>query len=495
MKDATILVEGVSKKFRLGAAPIDGLFAERLHRFVTAPWRMIRSSAMQSQPTIAMGGMTEEESISQSENGSESIHRDSSTNASTSHLPDTLLPRRHQAPDDEVLTSELQSSDQEGIASSADLVNPLDADAMAMHETTLWALQDINFEVSAGEVIGLIGGNGAGKSTLLKILTRITRPTSGRVGIAGRVGSLLEVGTGFHPELTGRENVFLNGAILGMTKGEIKGKFDEIVAFAGIERFLDTPVKRYSSGMHTRLAFSVAAHLEPEVLLVDEVLAVGDAKFQARCLDKMGQVSKSGRTIVFVSHNMRAIRTLCTRVLLLKSGRLVQDGTTDDVVNYYEAEVGSERREHYWSPDSVPGDMALQLLGAKIKGVPTETRISPQMSFEVSVLVNSSIPHQQVTVVLQFCDAGRALRFVTTAAPVELDCRRHEFCCQIPGRLLNDGVHLIDVLLYRDGTVPVVSKGGVLNLDIVPDTGLNGITRQVAGAVRPLLDWVHTPVT
>src|SRR6185295_2097393 len=180
-----------------------------------------------------------------------------------------------------------------------------------------WALKDVSFEIRRGEVLGIIGRNGAGKSTMLKILSRITEPTSGRIGIRGRVASLLEVGTGFHPELTGRENIFLNGAILGMSRAEITAKFDEIVAFAEVERFLDTPVKRYSSGMYVRLAFAVAAHLEPEILIVDEVLAVGDAQFQKKCLGKMGEVSRTGRTILFVSHNLTAIRTLCQRCILL----------------------------------------------------------------------------------------------------------------------------------------------------------------------------------
>jgi lipopolysaccharide transport system ATP-binding protein len=186
---------------------------------------------------------------------------------------------------------------------------------------SFWALKDINFEVNQGEVVGIIGRNGAGKSTLLKVLSRITEPTTGEIETFGRVGSLLEVGTGFHPELTGRENVYLNGAILGMRQGEIAAKFDEIVAFAEVDRFLDTPVKYYSSGMYTRLAFAVAAHLEPAILVVDEVLAVGDAQFQKKCLGKMGEVAKGGRTVLFVSHNMGAILTLCQRTIVLRGGK------------------------------------------------------------------------------------------------------------------------------------------------------------------------------
>jgi len=199
----------------------------------------------------------------------------------------------------------------------------------------VWALKDINFEVKQGEVLGIIGKNGAGKSTLLKILSRVTTPTVGEIKVKGRIASLLEVGTGFHPELTGRENIFLNGAILGMSKQEIRSKFDEIVDFSGVERYIDTPVKRYSSGMYVRLAFAVAAHLEPEILIVDEVLAVGDAEFQKKCLGKMKDVSGQGRTVLFVSHNMGAIQSLCTRGLCMNNGRVSLDGKIDEVVSHY----------------------------------------------------------------------------------------------------------------------------------------------------------------
>lgn len=205
----------------------------------------------------------------------------------------------------------------------------------------LWALRDISFEMKPGEVLGVIGRNGAGKSTLLKILSRITEPTQGRVILNGRVSSLLEVGTGFHPELTGRENIYLNGTILGMRKSEVDRKFDEIVAFSGVEKFIDTPVKRYSSGMKVRLAFSVAAHLEPEVLMIDEVLAVGDAEFQKKCLGKMDDVRRSGRTVLFVSHDMAAIRALCPRTILLENGAIVRDDETEHVIGRYFREGGA----------------------------------------------------------------------------------------------------------------------------------------------------------
>jgi lipopolysaccharide transport system ATP-binding protein len=213
-----------------------------------------------------------------------------------------------------------------------------------------YALKDINLEIHAGDRVGIIGSNGAGKSTLLKILSRITEPTGGRISIRGRVASLLEVGTGFHPELTGRENVFLNGAILGMARSEIRRKFDEIVSFAEVEKFLDTPVKRYSSGMYVRLAFAVAAHLEPEILVVDEVLAVGDAQFQKKCLGKMEDVSKNdGRTILFVSHNMGVINQLCKKAVLLKKGEMVSYGPSNEIVDLYIS--SNQRFENQYVPD------------------------------------------------------------------------------------------------------------------------------------------------
>jgi len=224
-----------------------------------------------------------------------------------------------------------------------------------------WALKDVSFEIKQGEVVGLIGRNGAGKSTLLKLLSRITEPTRGRIRLKGRVASLLEVGTGFHPELTGRENIFLNGAILGMGKMEIRRKFDEIVAFSEVEKFLDMPVKRYSSGMYVRLAFAVAAHLEPEILLVDEVLAVGDAAFQKKCLGKMGEVARGGRTVLFVSHNMDAVRTLCQRGILFEDGKIKADGSAEGVVEDYLAglSTGFSRKQ------SADAAMAIQKVALK----------------------------------------------------------------------------------------------------------------------------------
>jgi lipopolysaccharide transport system ATP-binding protein len=235
------------------------------------------------------------------------------------------------------------------------------------HSHTIWALKDVSFELKHGEVVGIIGRNGAGKSTLLKILSRITKPTAGFAEIHGRVGSLLEVGTGFHPELSGRENIYLNGTILGMKKSEIQRKFDEIVAFAELEKFIDTPVKRYSSGMYVRLAFAVAAHLETEILLADEVLAVGDGEFQKKCLGKMGEVAKQGRTVLFVSHNMGAVLNLCPRVILFHFGQLMHDGPAESTIKNYLAHPSSKTAQAF--DDDNPersGNGAIRLVGARI---------------------------------------------------------------------------------------------------------------------------------
>ena len=230
-----------------------------------------------------------------------------------------------------------------------------------------WALKDVSFEIKRGEVVGIIGRNGAGKSTLLKILSRITEPTAGRIRLGGRVASLLEVGTGFHPELTGRENIFLNGAILGMTKTEIKAKFDEIVAFSEVEKFLDTPVKHYSSGMYVRLAFAVAAHLDPEILIVDEVLAVGDAQFQKKCLGKMKNIAGAGRTVLFVSHNLPSVTALCDRAIQLTRGTVAADGEASHIATQYACDDLQLQAERVWSfPGDAPGDDIVRLISASV---------------------------------------------------------------------------------------------------------------------------------
>ena len=261
------------------------------------------------------------------------------------------------------------------------LKRPFNRGGDTPNRETFWALKDISFEVKHGEVLGIIGRNGAGKSTLLKILSRITKPTTGHADIYGRVGSLLEVGTGFHPELTGRENIFLNGAVLGMSRRDIEKRFDEIVAFAEVEQFLDTPTKRYSSGMYMRLAFAVAAHLEPEVLIVDEVLAVGDAEFQKKSLGKMGQVARSGRTVLFVSHNMAAVESLCTRGIVLKAGVVAFEGTQSEAIAYYADQMHTSDENDLVSRSDRRGngDVRITAIHARrTDGTPTDMVFSGQ---------------------------------------------------------------------------------------------------------------------
>jgi lipopolysaccharide transport system ATP-binding protein len=278
-----------------------------------------------------------------------------------------------------------RNGDSRAAAHVAGLAPPTSVSSREARSEFIWALKEISFEVRRGEVIGLIGRNGAGKSTLLKILSRITEPTTGEVRIRGRVGSLLEVGTGFHPELTGRENIYLNGAILGMKKAEIERKFDEIVSFAEIEKFLDTPVKRYSSGMYMRLAFSVAAHLQPEILLVDEVLAVGDVAFQKKCLGKMGDVAKEGRTVLLVSHNMAAIQSLCEKAYLLDNGILASDGPVQEVVHDYLQSANSISTIRLDQRQDRSGDGTVRIVSIQIESTDSEKVIRSDSRLKVTI--------------------------------------------------------------------------------------------------------------
>jgi len=255
-------------------------------------------------------------------------------------------------------------------------------------ETEFWALRDVTFDVRRGEVVGIIGRNGAGKSTLLKVLSRITEPTAGRIGLKGRVASLLEVGTGFHPELSGRENVYLNGAVLGMKHAEVRRKFDEIVEFAGVEKFLDTPVKRYSSGMYVRLAFAVAAHLEPEILIVDEVLAVGDSEFQKKCLDKMREVTDGGRTVLFVSHNLSAVAALCNRAIYLKAGRMLLAGESGEVIAKYQSDVAHHDEEPVSNPAFRSGSGTHRILELR----PATKEFAPRGPMEFTAKIRRNAP-------------------------------------------------------------------------------------------------------
>jgi len=368
-----------------------------------------------------------------------------------------------------------------------------------------WALRDVNFTINRGEVVGIIGRNGAGKSTLLKILSRVTEPTTGRVRLCGRVASLLEVGTGFHPELSGRENIFLNGAILGMSRAEIRRKFDEIVAFAEVERFLDTPVKHYSSGMYVRLAFSVAAHLEPEILIVDEVLAVGDAVFQRKCLGKMESVARSeGRTVLFVSHNMGAVQTLCTRAVLLAEGRLVATGTAREMTARY-LERGSEAfGQRLWPAGApAPGDgqvlrvHALRVLdpaGTPTGLVPIESSFQVELDYEIlspvtRLWVGFVLHSLNGEPVLCSGDQNFALQPTRARAP-----GRYRSRCTVPANLLNEDRYTFTLLSQIPGVRETARSENVLQLEVVQRDAIVGGGRQ-PGFLRPILDWEITPLS
>ena len=319
---------------------------------------------------------------------------------------------------------------------------------------TIWALNDISFDVHKGEVLGVIGRNGAGKSTLLKILSRVTEPTKGFAEIHGRVGSLLEVGTGFHPELTGRENIALNGAILGMKRSEIDRKFDEIVEFSGVEKFIDTPVKRYSSGMYLRLAFAVAAHMEPEILVVDEVLAVGDAEFQRKCLGKMSDVASEGRTVLFVSHNMSAILRLTQESIVLEKGKLVLRAPSPQAVDYYLTSGFSQTGERYWQPDEVPAKadpfrpVALRVLDPRGKVVNTVRSVEP-VTVEVEYAVEAPITGLRVGLYLMATYGEHIFTSFDTDDQVQYDqfgvrkAGRYISRCDIPADFLNEGRYVL----------------------------------------------------
>jgi lipopolysaccharide transport system ATP-binding protein len=355
----------------------------------------------------------------------------------------------------------------------------------------VWALQNVDFKVEHGKVMGIIGRNGAGKSTLLKILSRTTAPTKGDVKIKGRVASLLEVGTGFHPELTGRENIFLNGAILGMTKNEIKHKFDDIVSFAGVERYVDTPVKRYSSGMYVRLAFSVAAHLEPEILIVDEVLAVGDAEFQKKCLGKMKDVSSNeGRTILFVSHNMTAIKNLCDTVLYMRNGKVVEVGATYNVINNYLSHyVNSSLRQAFADPTEAAGNDWV-----KVKRI----EICPQLENEFSpITVNTPVnvefefwnyvENKEINLSLHLYTIAQECVFNVGTPALKLSKGIHKGVCKIPANLLNDGIYSVSMMVVADKSHPIYNYENAVSFEVQENRDASGWHGKWPGFVRPNL--------
>jgi lipopolysaccharide transport system ATP-binding protein len=367
----------------------------------------------------------------------------------------------------------------------------------------VWALRGVNFSVKPGEVLGIIGRNGAGKSTLLKILSRVTSPTEGEIKVKGRIASLLEVGTGFNPDLTGRDNIYLNGAILGMRKREIDRKFDEIVAFSEVEAYIDTPVKRYSSGMYVRLAFAVAAHLEPEILIVDEVLAVGDAAFQKKCLGKMGEVVKGGRTVLFVSHNMSQIVRICQRCLLLEHGRVTADGDVSRVTaEYLRNEAGSAGMRTWSSLDSAPGDDVARLKSVRILA---QDRVAQSVNVLEPVTIEMEFWNYReganLAAVFSFLNAQGVILFVAADFFEPLWGRKprprglHRVRCRIPGGLFNEG--WVGVVAEVATWTPIYHihflQSEAVSFQVV-DPGHPGSLRKVwardlPGAVRPMQTW------
>ncbi len=366
----------------------------------------------------------------------------------------------------------------------------------------LWALRDVSFSVSEGERLGLIGHNGAGKSTLLKILSRITKPTSGTASITGRVGSLLEVGTGFHSELSGRENIYLNGAILGMQRTEIERKFDEIVAFSEIEAFLDTPVKHYSTGMHMRLAFSVAAHLDPEVLIVDEVLAVGDVGFQRKCLRKMREVGESGRTVIFVSHDMQSITRLCDRVIWLKDGEVKSDGEAKHVVSEYLHEQSQTGAEKIWDDaETAPGNDLVQLRSVRVRQPDGSISSSMDIRREVKIEIRYEVlrPGRIIVPSVKLNNEQGACIFVSHDwndgwRHTEREPGMYETTVTVPGNLLSEGTVFVTVTAatYQPHDIHFDQRDAVtFNVIDSPDgdAARGDFAGPMQGVVRPVLEW------
>lgn len=367
----------------------------------------------------------------------------------------------------------------------------------------IWALRDVSMEIKRGEVVGIVGRNGAGKSTLLKILSRVTEPTTGRACVRGRVGSLLEVGSGFHPELTGKENVYLNGAILGMRRREIARAFDSIVEFADVARFLDTPIKYYSSGMYTRLAFSVAAHLETEILLVDEVLAVGDIEFQTRCLRKMSEVSSQGRTVVFISHNLSSIQQLCTRAVLLHRGEVLLDGAVPDVSLTY-LRMGLEQEgERAWEEDEAPGDSAVRLRKVRVRddrgSVTTAFSVRDRVFLELEYEVIEECPLDAYVFVSNEVGVTVFVSLDNNASPWSDRGRprgTYRSTCEIPADFLNAGQYAISFYLSQNIDKAVMHAEAKDALwfavsDSSDPAGVRGNYRYdwPTSALRPRLDW------
>ena len=447
MTDIAVRVENLGKRYRIGQIVGYSTLRESLMNLAYAPFRHLRSARHEPSAT------SHHEPRAMSHEPSPTSHHEP---RATSHQPDHI-----------------------------------------------WALKDVSFEIKRGEAVGIIGRNGSGKSTLLKILSRITAPTEGLVEVRGRIASLLEVGTGFHPELTGRENIYLNGAVLGMKRAEVKQKFDEIVAFSEIEKFLDTPVKRYSSGMYVRLAFAVAAHLEPEILLVDEVLAVGDAAFQKKCLGKMGDVAKEGRTVLFVSHNLGSVVNICPRAILLVAGEKHSDGPASDIIGEYIETTREGHGERIWSdPKTAPGNEKIRLHAVRIvSGGGVTDSVDIQKDIQVEVEFWNLKAGSQIHTSIHLLDK-MGVGVLASANFPSANLIKDEWygkphpvglyrtICTLPGNFLNEGLYSINAIVLTDGTNTDVYEREVISFTVHE----SGAMRKEygggwLGVVRPRLAW------
>lgn len=462
MSNIAIRCEHLSKRYRIGERESYKALRDVITDGVASPFRRLRSALTRN------GG---------SSNGSALSTQDAAFDSKSSSLitHDSSLDTNDSALGSETRNSKLET------------------------QNSFWALNDVSFEVKPGEVVGIIGRNGAGKSTLLKILSRITKPTRGHAQIHGRVGSLLEVGTGFHPELTGRENIYLNAAILGMRKAEVARKFDEIVAFAEVEKFMDTPVKRYSSGMYVRLAFAVAAHMDTEILLVDEVLAVGDAQFHKKCLGKMGDVAKQGRTVLFVSHNLGVIRRICEKAICLKDGGISLEGGAEEVVdNYLSQDVRNEGEVRWVKGDENSGDhrvriSRISLLGST--GRPANTfRSDETIDIEIEYFVFESLSVLRVGVILSTADG---IEVLTTGDTSRLDWTgeritegRYVSRCSLPPNMLAERNYVVSVFVNIPLIENIVIIERLLQFEVMrAETIANRHNWGWPGVICPELKW------
>ena len=477
MSDVVIKVENLTKEYRLGVIN-HGTLAKDLQAW----WARKRGKDDPNSPIT----------INKYSSATDSVLRTPNTEKTDSHgLRPSDSEQRKNNNDDLSVSSEARSVIKNDENAFNDKENRCTSEARSVAKNDkIYALKDINFEVRQGEVLGIIGANGAGKSTLLKILSRVTSPTSGCVKIKGRIGSLLEVGTGFHPELTGRENIYLNGAILGMKRWEIEKKLDEIIDFSGVEKFIDTPVKRYSSGMYVRLAFAVAAHLDPEILVIDEVLAVGDAEFQKKCLGKMGDISKKeGRTVLFVSHNMTAIKALSKRSICLQNGIMVDQGETNKVIEKYLSLNRNESLKVEWnSPEEAPGNEFVRIKRAEIIPSTPNGIIRVDTPFNIEFEVWNLMGESDLNFSLHVYNMENVMAFNTYSSVTKVYGSIFKGVCEIPAFLMNDETYTMMIMVVKHSK-PLLTLHNILSFKVEEIERKGNWYGKHAGILRPKLNW------